>query len=313
MNKTNHAPRRRVGRPRASRPRNELLRSPPEERVSYIDSLRLTLKRKIQPALLDLLIKAGGPPGTERTKPIIKPYKTPRGEVTLVTFHQPCFTTFELLQRVQDAYPFERVFEFSRVDIALELKAKDCSAANDMGDYLLSRLVPKMLRSRNAWIARDANGTTALAERKQRRGTKYDSFTAYLGTASHRGHVFAVYFNKPSKTQGGGPCTRLEWRFWGAAAVSKAGLREVESLALLDHAAFWDKRLRLLKDATGVSTQVRARRSQISHKWMLPCRENALWDDTWHVLHRSGGQMISAIKAKKYRLPDLGDAASGLL
>lgn len=313
MKKETHAAKRRVGRPGASLPRNELLESPPEGRISYIDTLRITLRRSIQPALFDLLVKAGGPPGSNRPLPIIQDYPTPKGLVTLVTFHQPCFTTLELLRRVRDAHPFERVFEFSRLDIALELTANHRTAATQMQDYLLGRLMPKTLRPKAGWTARDADGAVALSTRRQRGGDDASSFTAYLGTSSHRGQVVTVYSNKPSKTRANKRCARVEWRFWGAAEIARARLSEIDDLTQLDHLAFWDKRLCLLRPNEQAGKRGEIRLRQISHKWMLPSRENALWDDTWAVLRKSGRPMISAIKLKKCRLPLLGDAASGLL
>jgi hypothetical protein len=86
-------------------------------------------------------------------------------------------------------------------------------------------------------------------------------------------------------------------------------MREIDDLLMLDHHAFWNERLRLLR-RQAVKEQVKALR--ISHKWMLPSPSNALWDDTWEALNCSGLKMISAIKPKKCRLPLLGEAASGL-
>lgn len=302
----------RIGRPSASRPRNEILLSPPEARLSYIDTLRLTVRESIHPTLFDLLIKAGGAPGTKRPKPIIRDFRTAAGEkLKLVTLHQPCFTIFEVLSRARDAHPFERGFEFSRVDIALDLIAKDRASAHELRTYLFSRLVPRKLRPRDSWLARDANGCAELSERERRTGADAANFTAYLGTRGSRGQVISTYAHQLTKTRTKEPCTRLEWRFRGAQAVASAGLSELENLAELDYYAFWDQRLRLLLPSAG--QRLSELKSQISHRWMLPSRENALWDDTWSLLHQSGREMISAIKAKKCRLPELADAANGLL
>lgn len=315
--------RRRAGRPRKNFIRAELLPTPSLERHSYIDSIRLTLPTRIPPALLSDLKRTNGVLGLRRRKLKIK--RNPFAPGYLVHIPQPCVRTLEILDYLQESLYEDGGFEISRVDVALDLLASDRLAADSIHRYLVARLRPRHMRiNEAAWVF--------MRSRVDRYGFPPPGWhdhesalqcTSYLGFGTERGARVAIYSTRPTKVDDQTRATRLEWRVVGAAAVRSAGLDTTDALRQLDHREFWDQRLRLLRlpaggtasrrEWTSLSTPIAnlsasTGAQSVSHGWMLPARENAIWDATWSVLHSSGARMISAVSVGNARIRLLGDA-----
>lgn len=308
----NPVPRRR-GRPSTHRNRRECIPCVPIECRSFIDSIRLTLPSKIPSTLFKALVDTAGLDRRLATKPIVKYFRLPTGKkATLLTLHQPSFTTFDVLDVIADGDLLLPAFEISRVDVSLDLLVDSRGSADALKSYLISRLVPKGIRPSKPWRVRGSANSTS----------------AYLQADGPRGHVVTIYSDKATKTLERCPCTHLEWRFKGAAAVARAGLNSSGELRLLDHRQFWHDRLRLLRPRhvsvsahdhlltlLGSNSQKELLRKNfdcLPHEWMLPCSESALWDTVWWQAYGSGKVLESAIPTRSTRLPLLEAAAEFL-
>lgn len=318
---------KRVGRPPRPANRTQLLSAPPVDRCSYIDSLWLTIPSKMPPGLLEDLKRSNGVYGLLRRKLRIKGLTKRPGY--LVHIPQPCFRTLEILENLREAFLQAGGFSIFRVDVALDFLVEDRAAADNLHKYLVASLMPRKLRSESApWVFKD----DSLEEFCFPPPGWYDydvpfGVASYLGYFTQRGARLAIYSTRTTKRDDTTPCTRLEWRTLGAEAVSAAGLDSTDSLRALDYRQFWDQRLRLFRNVDSISTSVQSSATsfkpvanfqsattcqQLSHRWMLPDSENALWEATSSRLRSRGTRIIRAANQFNYRTPLLGDAYTHL-
>lgn len=318
---------RRAGRPPKQANRTQVLNEPPIDRRSFIDSLWLTIPTRMPPLLLEAIKRSNGVHGLERHKLHIQGLTSRPGY--LVHIPQPCFRTLELLDDLRESLMQAGGYSISRVDIALDFLATDRWAADYLHRYLVARMSPRKMRSESApWVFKNA--------RRERfcfppPGWYDDEIpfgvTSYLGFANERGAKVAIYSTRATKLDNSTPCTHLEWRTMGAEAVRAAGLDSPDALRRLDHRAFWGQRVRLLTGNASrnsgrlaswnsltpiANLQTTTSWQQLSHQWMLPARENTLWDATWCRLHTRGTRIIRAANQFKYRTLLLGDAYENL-
>jgi hypothetical protein len=79
----------------------------------------------------------------------------------------------------------------------------------------------------------------------RQQGIRYVGETRYTGPRS-AANVLAIYGDRECKWTGETPCTHLDWRIRGSAALRQAGLGSIREVMALDDREFWRQRLLLL-------------------------------------------------------------------
>jgi hypothetical protein len=112
----------------------------------------------------------------------------------------------------------------------------------------------------------------------RQQGIRYVGQVRYTGPRS-AANVLAVYTDRECKLTGETPCTHLDWRIRGSAALRQAGLGSMPEVIALDQREFWRPRLLLL----GVDDLTRLGRKHNNHVWGTKRRRD--WIETYGSLY----------------------------
>jgi hypothetical protein len=103
----------------------------------------------------------------------------------------------------------------------------------------------------------------------RQQGIRYVGGTRYSGPR-RASNVLVVYSDRECRLTGVTPCTHIEWRLRGSAALGQAGLGSIRDLLTLDHYEFWRHRLVLL----GVNDLALLGRRHNNHFWGTKRRQD---------------------------------------
>lgn len=202
--------------------------------VSYVDTVRIWLPRFLRREELSRLFKAS-PHSIYRPHPLK---------------WQPYFKCCLILQ-----YPFLQFLEredwaqeakcVTRLDIALDLLTENQESACKVQQFLNVHQIKR-------WRG------------KQRQGQYGD--TTYSSASPNVTTQLTRYADKPSKVSES-PCCHVEWRINTREGVRSAGVNTLRDIHVINHSAFWRRRLQLAQvnmDALG--------NTLVSHSYWSPGR-----------------------------------------
>lgn len=208
--------------------RTPLLQAYVVERMAYIDTVYVRTTKKIDPVDLNR-IKDSLIPDVRFSES--RYFSTDRPFINVATgewlYHhvhtiqQPTRATFQVLQDIQERNP--EVLHLSQVDFALDLTTSSELDAALLHEALLGVLTP-----------------TRLAQ------TDHDQEfeTTYFG-AKRSANKILIYSDGIRKVRPESPRVHLEWRIKGEKALERASIKSAIDLAVIDHRAIWEKRLRM--------------------------------------------------------------------
>lgn len=191
-----------------------------EQPGSYVDTVCVCLPTLMEKASFrSLRLALVNAQGGRKRRIVFKKRFRPDGSWFWTLFVQQ--PTIEALSVLQSTPTPNSLLE---VHVALDLATDSFSAAEDLQRYVQTRLL------------KSARPTSFVHW--------FDDRTAYFGRGTRRGAEVVLYSDLSSKAFGS-PCLHIDWRIRGAAAIRKAGLGDMESIARLDHRQFWEQRLSL--------------------------------------------------------------------
>ena len=122
-------------------------------------------------------------------------------------------------------------------EIACDLVAKDDEQAQAWRNLFLAAV--HMKYQSQSVVLDDEHGTAYYYGRRE------------AAHGNKRGHVLAVYADKPSKLNNAQPqdsappCFHFEWRSTGGAALERFGIASIDDLIQFDHKKFWDENIHI--------------------------------------------------------------------
>lgn len=204
-------------------PRRSLAPVDVEDRLSYIDTVRIDLPvglKKDQFKRLRAELLAALRPHLSRYVPKKFSWKSGRWHWGLF-IHQPSISVLEVLARTTTP------FRICEVHVALDLLTVGSAEALALQVHVESLLLP----------SRRPGKLVEYAGRPER--------TTYFNKGVRRGSEVAIYSDKKSKPEPDRSCAHIDWRIKGAHELRKAGLSTPKDIASLNHRNFWDQRLAL--------------------------------------------------------------------
>lgn len=149
----------------------------------------------------------------------------------LLDLRQPSADALLHVREMQAIYGY--AIQLRYVELACDFITSDARKAHQVASWLLEHAYP--LHSRSS--VEIYEGTYYFHRRADVRGRKTS-------------RVLTLYADKRSKIAGafnGSRCAHAEWRLWGPATLRGAGIASIDDLLTFDHAAYWEKHVRLVQ------------------------------------------------------------------